>query len=105
MGFLVEYLYPGKGIGAMFCTWILLTATIARWDLRRRAWFWMTIIMMVPLQAPFVLYFPWMNRNWLRACVLPAGLLDVAIVLGCLKLVEKVMVRGAVPRTEIGNSQ
>jgi hypothetical protein len=89
IAFMVEHLYPGKGIGALVCTWVLLVAVLGRWKFRKRIWFWITISLMVALQVPIVGYFPWMERKWLFVFLLPVLSLDFVVVFGCIKLVEK----------------
>jgi len=70
---------------------MIATAVWIYWDLRKRVWFWATITILVLLHVPLVLFVPWSNTDYPGVVLLPIGLLDLAIVYGCIKLVEKVM--------------
>lgn len=84
---------PAKGRAAAGCVGISVFVVWIRWDLRRRVWFWATVAILVVLHVPLVLFIPWTNTNYPGVVLLPLGLLDLAIVYGCIKLVEKVMKR------------
>lgn len=93
---LLLFIYLNKveqGIGAWICTGIVVVAIIVRWDLKKSAWFWGAILIGALIQIPFVLFVPWTNRYMSFVSFLPFGLLDYAIVHGCIKLVAKVMSR------------
>lgn len=95
LAFMVEHLYPGKGIGGLFCSWVILVAVFARWELKRCFWFWITISLVAALQLPLIAYFPWMERKWLFVLFLPVFAVDFGVVFGCIKLVETVMRKDA----------
>jgi hypothetical protein len=83
----------GTGIGAWICfTFVLLVVRI-RWDLRRHAWFWITIALALLLQIPLVLLIPWNSRNLTWIILLPVAALDYSVVYGCVRLAEKLMKR------------
>ena len=81
------------GLGAWVCLGIVLLVIQTRWDLKDRSWFWVTAAITGILQLPFVWYVPWSNTNLSYASLLPVGLLDFAMVYGCIMLAEKVMKR------------
>jgi len=83
------------GLGAWICAGIVLLVVRLRWDLKNRSWFWMTIAVAGVLQVPLVYYVPWSNTNLSFASLLPVGIVDFAIVYGCIKIVEKLMKRNA----------
>ena len=90
--FLFDYLVgPAKGRAAWISVGMIATAVWIYWDLRKRVWFWATITILVLLHVPLVLFVPWSNTDYPGVVLLPIGLLDLAIVYGCIKLVEKVM--------------
>jgi len=96
--FLFDYLVgPAKGRAAWGCVGMIATAAWLCWDSRKRVWFWVTIMILVLLHIPLVLFVPWSNTNYPGVVLLPVGLLDFAIVYGCIKLVEKVMKRAQPP--------
>jgi hypothetical protein len=81
----------GTGIGAWVCfTFVLLVVRI-RWDLRRHVWFWITITLAFLLQIPLLLEIPWNDRNLTWFILLPVAALDYAVVYGCVRLIEKLV--------------
>jgi hypothetical protein len=82
-----------EGIGVWICAGIVAVSIIVRWDLRKSAWFWVAILIGALLQLPFVVFVPWSNRYMSFVSFLPFGLLDYAMVYGCIKLAEKMMKR------------
>ena len=90
------FIYLGKedmgravflGIGAM------LVAIRVRWDLRKRIWFWGIIIVLLALHIPLLLLARW-PHGWLPAIGwLPIAVADCLIVLGAVRLVEKLIVK------------
>ncbi len=82
-----------RGLGAWICAGLLFLVVKMHWDLRHQSWFWMTVVILGGLQVPFVLYIPWSNMNLSYASLLPIGVLDFAIMYGCIRLAEKVASR------------
>ena len=80
---------PDEGIGAWICAGIVIGSSIVWWDLKRSVWFWMTILFAGLLQIPFILFVPWGNRYMSFVSLLPFGLVDFAIVYGCMTRIEK----------------
>lgn len=87
-----------QGIGAWICAGIVVVSIIVRWDLRKSAWFWVAILIGALLQLPFVVFVPWTNRYMSFVSFLPFGLLDYAMVYGCIKLAEKVAKKSSPPQ-------
>jgi hypothetical protein len=82
---------PGTGRAAWICAGMFFIATKMRWRFRNHPWFWITIAGLLALHVPLILYVPWTNR-WIPAVgILPIGVLDLAIILGCIALVEKLI--------------
>ena len=90
-----------EGIGAWICAGIVVVSIIVRWDLRSSVWFWVAISIGALLQVPFVLFVPWTNRYMSFVSFLPFGLLDYALVYGCIKLAEKVASRGDTASSQV----
>jgi hypothetical protein len=63
------------------------------WGRRRHLWFWLTVAVLTALHVMLVVYVPWpgIHTTIGGPALVPFGLLDVAIMCGCFKLVEKVM--------------
>jgi hypothetical protein len=80
-----------RGRVAAICAAMIMTAVWMRWDLRKRAWFRVTIVMLVFIHLPLVMALPWTNKNYPGIVLLPGALLDLAIVYGSIRLVEKVV--------------
>lgn len=82
-----------------------LLAVRLRWKLRKHVWFWATVIAVFCLHIPLILRFRWPDR-WISGTeLLPFGLADLLIMLGCIWLVEKVatiMTRPTNPNRPLG---
>jgi len=63
------------------------------WDLKDKAWYWITIAVIVLLHVPLILLVPWPLKQWSYVQLLPMGLLDFGLAYGIIRLVEKVMER------------
>jgi hypothetical protein len=83
-----------RGETAWFCTLMLLVAVRARWDLKRRRWFWMTVGAIFTLHTPLILFLPWTNRNLSGFALVPLGLLDFGVAYGTFALIEKLVAVG-----------
>ena len=81
---------PGRGRAVLIAVGVVVIAARARWDLKERIWFWVTLTILAALHVPLVLLVPWTRKSYPGTTLLPIALLDYAIVWGCIKLVEKV---------------
>jgi hypothetical protein len=88
---------PGRGRAAAISWGMIMMAIRARWDLRRRGWFWVTAAVLVGFHAFLVQYIPWTDKSYPGYALLPVGLLDYGAMYGCIKLVEKVIKKPPVP--------
>src|SRR5262249_14722918 len=86
----------GEGLGAWFATGIIVASITVNWDLRRNLWFWIAIMIAILLQIPFVQFVPWTDRYMSFVGLLAFGLLDYALVYGCIQLVRKRARRGEI---------
>ena len=70
----------------------MLGVTIAiKWKLRRRLWFWITMIVIVALHLLLILFIPWTTR-WVPAIVIiPIGIADLYAMLWIILVVGKFM--------------
>ena len=83
--------YPEEDVGrtASLVLGMALLAVALRWDLRKHVWFWATVIGLYALHLPLILKFRWPDR-WISGVeLMPYGLGDLLITLGCVWLVEK----------------
>jgi hypothetical protein len=89
---LLLFIYFDKGeFGRAVCFDLaaVLVAIRLRWDLRGRAWFWGTIVFLLALHVPILLIIRW-PEGWVPGAVaLPFAAIDCAIILGSLRLAEK----------------
>ncbi len=84
---------PGTGRAAWVCALVFVTVMKVRWELKSRPWFWITIAVLLVLHVPLIVLVPWTSR-WIPAVgIVPLGVLDIAIILGCIALVERLMKR------------
>lgn len=70
-----------------------------RRDLVRYAWFWITMILLVALHIPMLLFIPW-TTNWVPA-VTTAGIctIDLYVMLTVVYFVEKFMAKDEATET------
>jgi hypothetical protein len=66
---------------------------VVKWELRRCAWFWITMTAVVALHVALILYVPWTTK-WVPATVI-AGIvtIDSIVVFVILALVEELLAR------------
>jgi len=82
------------GLGPTICATLVLAIVRSHWDLRRSPWFWVSVAGVAALQTPFILMVPWSDRRFTGFSLLPVGIVDYGIMLGCFRLVEKRSKRG-----------
>lgn len=93
---LIVFAILGKiwiGFGAWICSGLVILVVRTRWDLRMHVWFWITIVFAELIQTPIVLLIPWNDRSLTWITFLPVAVLDYYLVYGCVRLVEKMLVR------------
>lgn len=93
---LIVFAILGKiwiGFGAWICSGLVILVVRTRWDLRMHVWFWITIVFAELIQTPIVLLIPWNDQSLTWITFLPAAVLDYYLVYGCVRLVEKMLVR------------
>jgi hypothetical protein len=60
---------------------------VLKWRLRRRAWFWITMTVIVALHVPLILFVPW-GTKWVPALAIAAiDSLDFCLILWILSFV------------------
>jgi hypothetical protein len=85
--------------GRKLAAWVIAMALVASarifWGRRRHLWFWATLAILTVLHALLILYVPWPDVHGPIGgpALFPVGLLDIGIMCGCLKLIEKLMKR------------
>ena len=84
---------PGRALAAWVFSGALVMSIKFFWGRRRHLWFWLTVAVLTALHVMLVVYVPWpgIHTTIGGPALVPFGLLDVAIMCGCFKLVEKVM--------------
>jgi hypothetical protein len=90
--------YLGKAeVGFTVCIVLgmVMLAIKLRWKLRRHAWFWGTIALILALHIPFLSIVQWPQTNIPTiAFSLPLGIADFLLISGALSLAEKVFSKG-----------
>ena len=84
---------PRRGLPAWVCTAALMVSIWIFWGRRKLLWFWVTVAILTALHVLLVLYVPWpgVHTTIGGPALFPFGLLDIGIVCGCFKLIEKLM--------------
>ena len=92
------FVFIGKGeLGFTVC--LVLAASIyavrIRWALRRRVWFWATIVLVLALQLPLLFLVRWPETNVPTiAYSLPFGMVDFALIIGGISLAQRIFSEG-----------
>ena len=92
------FIYLGKaemGFTVFIVLGMVMLAIKLRWRLRRHAWFWGTIALILVLHIPFLFIVRWPQTNIpTLAFSLPLGIADFLLISGALSLAEKVFSKG-----------
>lgn len=80
---------PDIGLTASYCLVPLLFAIRIRWELRKHAWFWVVMTIVLALHVPLIVSWHWPNRWIPGLALLPLAAADCAIILGILKIAER----------------
>ncbi|PYV17040.1 MAG: hypothetical protein DMG21_09645 [Acidobacteria bacterium] len=66
-------------------------AIAIKWKLRRRMWFWLTMLAIGALHVPLILFIPWTTR-WIPApVIIPFAIADLIVVLAIVSVVGKLV--------------
>lgn len=84
----------GRGRAAGVACMAIIVTIRSRWGLRKRVWFWATMVILMVAHLPLIMGIHWPDDTMPAVSLLPFGMLDWAIMYGCIKLVEKVTKRG-----------
>ena len=72
---------------------VLGVTVAAKWRLRRRAWFWMTMTFLAGLHVPLILLVPWTTK-WVPAPAAAAvGSADLIVMLAVVDIVGRLVPR------------
>jgi hypothetical protein len=83
------------GFTASMALAMALIAIKLRWKLRKHAWFWGTIAVILALHIPILLIAPPLPANIPTiAYAFPLGLVEFALINGAISLAEKVFSKG-----------
>jgi|SRR5665213_11538 len=86
---------PARGMAAAVAGGMVVITVMSCWNLRKHAWFWAIVAILASVHVPLILYVHWPDTGHMPAVsLLPFGMLDWAVMYGCIKLVEKVVRRG-----------
>ena len=63
------------------------------WELRSHWWFWVTVIAIVGLHVPLIVFISW-NPGWVPApLIMLAAVVDFGVLLGIIGLIDKLVNR------------
>jgi hypothetical protein len=78
------------GFNAYIISCAVAIAIRLRWKLRRHAWFWVTIALILALHIPLLFLVRWPQTNIPTiAFSLPLGIVDFLLISGAIRLAEK----------------
>lgn len=88
---------PGRALVAGIVTIAIVASVRIFWGRRKHLWFWVTVAILTALHSLLILYVPWPDIHGPIGgpALFPVGLLDIGIMCGCFKLVEKLMTKDA----------
>lgn len=67
----------------------IMLAVRVRWDLRRHAWFWGTIALVLMLHVPLLFVVRWPAAMFHWVVMLPIAVADCLVTIGIVAIVEK----------------
>jgi hypothetical protein len=80
---------------ADLCLATVMVAVGICWDLRKHVWFWAVAVLMLALHIPLILMLHW-PHHWIPGVALtPIGLLDLLIMVGIIRFVQKFIMKEA----------
>jgi hypothetical protein len=92
------FVYLGKaemGFNACIVLGMAMLAIKLRWKLRKHAWFWVTIALILALHVPLLLIVRWPQTNIPTiALSLPLGIVYFLLISGAISLAERVLSKG-----------
>jgi hypothetical protein len=68
---------------------VIVYVTFAKWELRRRVWFWPVIVVVVALHALAIILVPWKTTSLPSIASLPFVVADLAVVLGIMTFLDR----------------
>lgn len=89
--FLFAFLgHADMGLTVCIALGLAILAVKLRWDLRKHAWFWATIFVVLALNVPFFFMIRWSHGSVPTiAYTMPFGIADFLIMAGAIRLAEK----------------
>jgi hypothetical protein len=101
---LLVLIYLGKadmGLTAFIVLGMMVFAIKLRWRLRKHAWFWATIVLILALHVPLFYFVRWPDSKVPTiAYSLPIGIADFLIIMGALGLAEKFFLKDSTSKSE-----
>jgi len=93
--FLITFLANADvGLAACIVLGAIILATKIRWNLRKHAWFWGTIILILALHVPLVFLVRWPQGNTPTLFyTMPIGIADFFIILGAVGLAQRLFLK------------
>jgi hypothetical protein len=78
-------------ISTFFFIGVIVFAAMMKRELRNKMWFWMTLLILTALQVPIIRNVHWPAHSVHGIVLLPMFVVDLLIVLGIIRLVEKIV--------------
>jgi hypothetical protein len=82
---------PAKGRAASLFAGAFIATLWVRWELRNKLWFWVAYIGLLLLHVAAVFLIHWPSGSYPGQTLLPVFLIDLAIVYGPIRLIEKAL--------------
>jgi len=80
---------PNLALPALLSGAVVVIAAVAKWNLRRAAWFWITMGVFAALHALLVMWVHW-GSQWVPvAFIVPIGIVDLFVMVWIVERLEK----------------
>ena len=93
------FVYLGKaemGFNLVIVLGLSMIAVKLRWNLRKHAWFWATIVLILALHVPLLFIVRWPQSNVpTLAYSLPIGIAYFLLIMGAISLAQKLFSEGS----------
>ena len=94
--FLITFLYNADAaLAACIVLCVIIFAIKLRWHLRKHAWFWAIIAVILALHVPLVFMVQWPKNAPTIFYAMPIGIADFLIISGALRVAENLMSNGS----------
>ncbi len=75
----------------LFGVGMIAVAIAVKWKLRRRVWFWITMLVIVALHVALIVSVPWTDRRVPGLALVPFGIVDLFVMLAIISVAKQLI--------------